>query len=302
MTELEDSNGNVRRDEAHEGWLAMQAAYAEYLRASEVFENGRELARDSAEQGCFELTLLDCRRDAFERYLEARLEYLENRFDQGYRREAAPAPRPSGETGGLRAFFRPAGPKWLMAVLAAGILSVIVFSLVREQKHARELDWALAQLRANASNAGDHLQLPAKELEAKGPTEPSAAAAPTAQPPAPAVRADGRRPSGLTARHPHERIIKTASRSVAARSYFSLSRSPHFKRVGSIKVSLKSVDVQRNFVDVAILSESGKLNVQRLRPNQRVRIQRSDRGQPTELVVDRITANGLSGHLIEFHG
>ena len=39
-----------------------------------------------------------------------------------------------------------------------------------------------------------------------------------------------------------------------------------------------------------------------LKLNQPVRIKRSYRGQPMELVADRITANGLSGHLIEFHG
>jgi hypothetical protein len=72
--------------------------------------------------------------------------------------------------------------------------------------------------------------------------------------------------------------------------------------VGPIKVSLKSLDVQRNAVDVAIVSESGKVDVQRLKLNQPVRIKGSYRRQPMELVADRITANGLSGHLIEFHG
>ena len=80
MSELEDPNGYVRRDEAHERWLAMQSAYAEYLRVSEVYENRRESTRDSADAGRCDLTLLDCRRDAFERYLEARMEYLERRF------------------------------------------------------------------------------------------------------------------------------------------------------------------------------------------------------------------------------
>jgi hypothetical protein len=72
--------------------------------------------------------------------------------------------------------------------------------------------------------------------------------------------------------------------------------------VGPIKVSLKSVDVRRNVVDVSIVSESGKVAVQRLKLNQPARIKGSYRGQPLELVADRITANGLSGHLIEFHG
>src|SRR5258708_1031455 len=105
MSELEDSNGRVRRDEAHERWLAIQSAYADYLRASEVFENNRESTRDSADQGRCDLTLLDCRRDAFERYLEARMEYLERRYDESYRRDAAMVSRPTRETGGLRIVY-----------------------------------------------------------------------------------------------------------------------------------------------------------------------------------------------------
>jgi hypothetical protein len=96
--------------------------------------------------------------------------------------------------------------------------------------------------------------------------------------------------------------MKTASRGVATRGYFSLSRSSQFKRVGPIKVSLKSVDMQRNSVDLSIVSESGKANVQHFRLNQPVLIERSYQEQPMELVVDRITVNGLSGHLIEFRG
>ena len=96
--------------------------------------------------------------------------------------------------------------------------------------------------------------------------------------------------------------MKTTTRSVAVRGYFSLSRSSPFKRVGPIKMSLKSVDMQRNSVDVSIVLESGKVSLQRLRLNQPVRIKGSYRGQPMELVVDRINSDGLSGHLIEFHG
>jgi hypothetical protein len=95
--------------------------------------------------------------------------------------------------------------------------------------------------------------------------------------------------------------MKTASRGAGARGSFSLSRSSQFKRVGSIKVSLKSVDVQRNSGDIFIVSESGKVDVHHLRLNQPLWIKCSYCGQLTELVVDRITANGLSGHWTEIH-
>jgi hypothetical protein len=308
MSELEDSNGHVRRDEAHERWLAMQSAYADYLRASEVFENSRESTRDSADQGRCDLTLLDCRRDAFERYLEARMDYLERRYDESYRRDAAMVSRPTRDTGGLGIISRLAGPKWpIIPVLVVGILSVTVtvFSFVREQKHVRDLDSARGQIRASLSDTREELQSLAKKLDAWESTEHSAVrqVEHTAQTPAPAPQVDGRKPSGGRSwRRLPERIMKTTGPSVAARGYFSLSRSSQFKRVGPIIVSLKSVDMQRNSVDVSIVSESGKVKVQHLRLNQPVWIKRSYRGQPMELVVDRITANGVSGHLTKFHG
>jgi hypothetical protein len=305
MPELEDSSGLVRRDEAHERWLAMQSAYAEYVRASEVFENSREMARDSADLGHCDLTLLDCRRDAFERYLETRIEYLERRYDEGYRREAAMVSPPTRETGGLRTISWLTGPKWpIIPVLVVGIFSVTVFSFVREQKHVRDLDSARDQLRASLSDTREELKLLAKELDAWETTERSAVrqVEHKTQPPVPAPQVDGRKPSGETRRRLAERSLKTASRGVAARGYFSLSHSSQFKRLGPIKVSLKSVDRRRNSVDVSIVSESGRVDVQHLRVNQPVRIKRGYREQPMELVVDRITANGVSGHLIEFHG
>jgi len=301
MSVLEDSNGHVGQDEPHERWLAMQSAYAEYMRVSEIVKNSRELMRDSA--GCRDLTLLDSRQDAFERYLEARIEYLERRYDEGYRCEAAIASLPTPETARLRTVLRLSGPKWpIIAVLVVGMLSVTMFSFVREQKHVRDLDSARDQLRAALSDTHEKFPLIAKKLDGES-TERSAVrqVEHTAQPPAPAPQVDGRNPS----REPPqqrvpERVIKTTSRSVVVRGYFSLSRSSQSTRVGPIKISLMSIDLQRNSVDVFIGSESGKVNAQRLRLNQRIRI--TDRGgQPMELVVDRITSDGLFGHLLEFY-
>ena len=304
MSELEDPNLHVCRDEAHEQWLAMQSAYAEYLRVSEVYENRRESTRDSADAGRCDLTLLDCRRDAFERYLEARMEYLERRFDEGHRREAVMVFQPTPETGGPRTVSRLASLKWRITPILVGILSATLFSFVREQKHVRDLDSVHDHLRASLSDTRGELLSLAKKLDARESIERSAVhqVEHAAQSPAPAAQVDGRTPSGGDAVAPSRRIIKTTSPSVAARGYFSLSRSSQFKRVGPIKVSLKSVDLQRKSVDILLVSESGKVNVHRLRLNRPVRIKTGYRGQPIELVVDRITANGLSGHLIEFPG
>jgi hypothetical protein len=304
MSELEDSNGHVGQDEPHDRWLAMQSAYAEYMRVSEIVKNSRESARDSADPSYRDLTLLDCRQDGFERYLEARMEYMERRYDEGYRCEAAMASRPTPETAGLSTVSRLSGPKWpIIAVLVVGILSVTTFSFVREQKHVRDLDSARDQLRAALSDTQEESQLLAKKLEGES-TEHSAVrqVEHTAQPPAPTPQVDGRNPSGEPPRRRiPEPITKATSRSVVGRSYFSLSRSSQSTRVGPIKISLMSIGMQRNSVDVFIVSASGMVKLQRLRLNQRMRIKGSGR-QPMELVVDRITPDGLFGHLLELHG
>ena len=302
MAELEDSNA-LPRDGAHERWLAMQSAYAEYLRASEVFENSRELSSDLTDLGRCELTLSDARRDAFERYLEARMGFLECRFDEGYKQEAAMVSRPTSETAGLKTAFLAAGPKWLIPILAVGILSATVFSFVREHKDVRDLDLARDQLRASLSDTQGQLQLLAKKLDARESTEHSAVrqVEQTVEPPAPVPQVGGQKTSGGAGwRRLSETTKKDTSR--AARTDFSLSRSSQFKRVGPLVVSLKSVDVRRNSVEISIVSESGKVDVQHLKLNQPVRIKATYRGQLLELEADRITANGISGHLIEYHG
>ena len=279
----------------------MQSAYADYMRAAEVFENSRELTRDLPDLGRYELTLLDCRRDAFEHYLEARVAFLECRFDEIYRREAAVVSRPTSETGSLRTFSLLAGPKWLVPVLAGAITCAIAFSFVREHKHVRDLDLARDQLRAGLSDAREQLQFLTKQLDARQSTDRPAvgqvehAAEPPARPPS----VEPAKPSAGTGwRRVAEPITKVASHS----TYFSLSRPSQAKRVGPLIVSLKSVDVRRNSVDLSIVSESGKVDIQHLRLNQPVRIKRTYHGQLLELEADRITANGISGHLIEFHG
>jgi len=302
MSELEDSNRPVGQNEPHERWLAMQSAFAEYIRVSEIVKNSREWTRDSADPGCRDLTLLDWRQDAFERYLEARMEYLERQYDEGRWREAAMASCPTPETARLRTVSRLFGPKWpIIAVLVVGMLSVTMFSFVREQKHVRDLDSVRDQLRAALSDTHEEFQLLAKKLDGES-TERSAVrpVEHTAQPPAPAPQVDGRNPSGEPPRRRvPERIMKTTGRRVVVRGYFALSRSSQSTRVGPIKISLMSIDMRQNSVEVFIRSESGKVNAQRLRLNQTIWI-KGRGGQLMELKVDRITSDGLFGHLLEF--
>jgi len=296
MLDREDSHQTGCRDDAHERWRAMQAAYEEYTRASEALDNTRPINPASPEQERLELALLEGRRDAFERYLETRLEFLERRFDETVEPEPRPVAQPTRETGRVRSGLRLAALSWALPIFATGLLSVTAFTLVREQRHVRDLEVSRDQLQARLSETREALQLLAKKVDAGLPTESSAIhhIEHLMQPP-PAVPAVLPRKSEKGWR----RLPEQRTRS----SYnFSLSRSSKLKRVGPIALSVKSVDVQRKLVDVSIISTSGKVDVQRVRLNQPVRIRAGRRELPLELVVDRITSDGLSGRLIELRG
>ena len=92
--EAANSQAPARRDEEHDRWLAMQSAYEEYKRASEALDCTSQSADDTNERS--KLPVLEGQQWlAFERYFETRMEFLEARFDEGYRPAAATAPRPS---------------------------------------------------------------------------------------------------------------------------------------------------------------------------------------------------------------
>jgi hypothetical protein len=283
----EESNQPDWREQGHNRWLAMQSAYAEYIRATEALEDFRKFPESfNLEPGA---DPVEAKRDAFERYLEARIEFLELRFDEISQRGSRPAKQPLHDTVYSAIGARIGTLKWLLPVVAIGILT---FALVREQKHVRQLETARDEAQAALMKTGEGLQLLVKKLDARLPPErsPIHQINGTVQPLRPAVQ---------------RRIApRTTSPATGGRRYysFSLSRSPQFKQIGPIEVSLRSVDVRRNSVSVTIVSASGKLDVQGLTLNQPLRIINDSRGQPLEFVVDRIAPNGVSGHLVGVRG
>jgi hypothetical protein len=319
MPDGEDTQESVRQDNGHDRWLAMQAAYLEYLRTSEALtctrQSSDELSDDAA--GLPVTLLADQQRAAFERYLETRMEFLESRFDETQRPDGLVA-LPICDAQDSEIHSRFANYKWVLPLLVLGLLSMTAFSLLREQGHVRDLEAARDELRARLSDTRDALQVLSKKLDAAGspihPVFQQVEAAP--RPPAATARADGRKSLGpghwrrvpdLHAPHKvavnQERIPQTRGQDSGARSYnFSLVHFGQLKRVGPIEVSLKSVDAQRNCVSLFILSDSVNLGVRRFELNHPVWIDYGFHGQRLQLVVDRIAGNGLHGRLIEHRG
>jgi len=309
MPEVDDSHEPERRHDEHDRWLAMRAAYAEYRRASEALECTPQFADDSPTSEGLRLSTLEGRqRAAFERYLEARMEFLEFRFDGRSWPGTGLAALPNA-TRSIHGSI----PGWRLLIVcllqAIILLCTTAFSLIREQKHVRDLEAARNELRATLNQTRDGLQLYRQKLDTRAPPQHSPISQIEHTPPA-----AGRKPSaeGRSIHQPlhvkpkqigpkPEPVPGTRSQRSGARTYFSFSLAPsrQFKRVGPIKVSLRSVDAERKRVSLSILSDPIQIDVPHLRPNQPVWINVGNREQPLELVVDRIAGNRLDGHLVE---
>ena len=323
MLEVDDSNEPERRDDEHERWLAMQAAYAEYRRASEALEYATQFADDSPTSEGLRLSMLEGQqRVAFERYLEARMEFLEFQFDGRSWPGTGVAAPPKCDTEYSRVGSRLAFANCLPFLQAVILLCTIAFSLILEQKHVRDLEAARNELRTTLNQTRDGLQLHQQKLNTLAAPHyspiPQAEHTPPAlarRRPATTPKAVRRKPSAeVQWRHQPSLQVKpkqvganrepvpgTRSQRSGVRTYFSLSLAPsrQFKRVGPIKVSIRAVDAQRKRVSLSILSDRMQIEVPRLQPNQPVWINQGYHEQPLELVIDRIAGNRLDGHLVE---
>jgi hypothetical protein len=169
-----DSHEQEQRDAGHDRWLAMQSAYSEYRRASEELECTRQSADDSHER--LKLPVLEGYQwDAFERYFEARMEFLEARFDESNWPSAGVAlpSMPDTEHRGTHSWLTFGYYKPVLHILAVILLGTMAFSLLREQKRVRDLEAARDELQATLNQTRDGLRLLGQKLDAWGATQHS---------------------------------------------------------------------------------------------------------------------------------
>jgi len=317
MLEAEICQQQEQRDDWHARWLTMQAAYAEYRRSSEALECTRQSSDDSVAGDYLRLTMLEGQqRLAFERYVDARIAFLESRFDEMNRpdADAAAAPaHPPGNRSRIKAWLTVASSRPVLQTLAVMLLCTMTFSLVREQKRVRDLESGRDELRAALQRTGHEVELLRERMDA---TEPRTAS-PRAQrtPAASANRVSTARRAGsaqtikrAVTQQP-KRQLKTGTiraatppaptRPSGGRAHdFSLPPSREFKRVGPLSVWVKSIGPQARSVSLSIVSETVEVDVPLLKINQPVWVNTAH-GHRVGLVADRITANRLEGHLVE---
>jgi hypothetical protein len=284
------------RDEGHNRWLAMQSAYAEYTRASELLECTHQSTDGSTTSERLQLTMLEGKqRVAFERYLESRLEFLECRFDQSIQ----PGPAPPAEVGysGAGSRWAFAKPRTLLEILAVILLCTTAFSLVREKQRLRKLETSDNGLQVALDETRAELRVLGQKVDAG--SAPAGHQASAAEP--------GKRRGPLpvqqkrTIAKKRSPVQAAKGQSIGAYSYyrFSLGPSRQYTRVGPVQVSLRSVDARRHSANLLIVSNTAKFDVQRAEADQPVWLNVAGNQQFLELVIDRIDGGRLEGHLIE---
>jgi hypothetical protein len=125
----------------------MQSAYVEYQRASEALES--PWPSDEDPQGAL-TPLAGRQRVAFERYLEARMEFLEGRYDDSY----PPGPR-----------FAVKNVRPYVWVLAALLLCTAAFAVVRTRNHIRDLEASRDDLQARLNQTRAGLEVLAQKVD-----------------------------------------------------------------------------------------------------------------------------------------
>jgi hypothetical protein len=322
MPDVESCQQPERRDDWHTRWLAMQAAYGEYRRSSEALECTRH-SSDDADAGDYRrMAMLEGQqRLAFERYVDARIAFLESRFDEMNRPETggcaphgAAATAEAEKESRIKSWVAVASSRPVLQTLAVLLLCTMSFSLMWEHKRVRELEARRDEIRAAPVQTGQEWQGPRQKLD---PSKPAAAPAPLQQrtPSVPvkhlgaSTRVQRRASQPPTAQHARQQQKVSANRvpgrepaaqtaGVRASYDFSLARSREYKRVGPLSIWVKSIDPQTRSVSLSILSENIEVNVPSMKIDQPVWV-RTAHGHRVGLIADRITANRLEGHLIE---
>lgn len=203
MEEVENTCEPTRQDEGHDRWLAMQSAYAEYRRASELLDYTRQSADDTNER--LKLPVLEGQQWlAFERYFDTRMEFLEARFDESH----WPSPRavqsptldiePSAGTWSALINY-----KSVLQILAIVLLGTMAFALLGEQKRVRDLETSRDELQVTLNQTRDGLRLLGQKLDAWGAAQHSGleqvehrVLPPARHAPVATHRATGRKPQG----------------------------------------------------------------------------------------------------------
>jgi hypothetical protein len=319
---LERETPEVPGRSNHELWLAMQAAYREYRNASAALEsiNPHPAGDLPALDGNLPYEMAARERwNAFENYVEARMQFAEYMRDRNNAAPEAPpvaespAPVPVDEAR-QRSWYEFAILKHGLPALAVLLLCVTAFNSAYEQRHLRELDASRKEMSAKLNQTQEDIQALLRKLDGVNATRQAASRDPAVARPAPARRwrrvgtsgAASRTGPALQAGRPappiarnHAELVQLQKRGLRTYYEFDLTASRQLRRVGPLSVSVRKVDPKRKSFDLYLVAGGSKLYKQHVKLQQPVWIKLTNRPRPVELVATGIAGNRLRGYVSE---
>ncbi len=321
------------RNAEHDLWLAMQAAYKKYTDATAALDavTSQVLAATPCSDGRLGIEKAASeQRNAFENYMEARMQFAECRYDRnnaGMGSVAGPhtvggSTLPNEEKSTHRPWAGFTDSRLALPAAAVALLCTVAFTfgyLVRAQRHVRDSDAARDEIRATLNQTRDGVQAVVRKFDALNVTQQlviresaGAPAAPVRPQRTGVTRAAVGKPAEEASRRSIQAPVAAPQKwrkiprnhqeqvhqvqNLGDRSYyeFSLTLSRHFKRIGPLSLSLRMVNPNEKYFDLCIMADDLKLRHVKL--HKAVRINLSDPSRRVDLVASRIDKNHVQGY------
>jgi hypothetical protein len=97
----------------------------------------------------------------------------------------------------------------------------------------------------------------------------------------------------------HDEVVALQRRGERNYYEFAVDKSKHYSRVGPLSVELRNADAKHKRFDMMMLVEDNELQKKNVNLYETVWISTSDKPQPLELVVNRISKDHIEGYLSE---
>jgi len=97
----------------------------------------------------------------------------------------------------------------------------------------------------------------------------------------------------------HDELVAFQKRGERNYYEFQLAKSKQFQRVGPISLSLRKANTKRKSYDLAMIVDDMQLQKKSVNLYEPVLINLSDRPQPVELVINRISKDSVAGYVSE---
>jgi len=287
------------RDTRHQLWREMQAAYHAYVSASDELDVSCDprLAASFATDQDSEIAILSAaQRTAFEKYIDARLQYSEFERDQvsvaiGERAAVFGNHQLEQRRGGSSPFVRMHPLATSLILIAAIVCGSMYYA--SEQRRMHDLTVERDRVRVTLAQMEGDLRAATRRLDT---TESAAATQSSIRSATPRpARQNGTKPSGRSSA-----ATARASSSANTRSYydFRLPLSNQFRQVGQVRLSIRGIDRKRKSLEVW-MNTGSRIERRQVRLNVPVAISQAN-GRPTiSLVATRIEGNYVAGYLIQ---